>query len=578
MLLESLFDYVLLIFFIIIVAWFIHDKYVQRHHQLLVNYPIIGRLRYLLEELREPFRQYFGDEKFYESKDKLDWVYKASRDLANYASFSPTQPLPKPKFMLKHSTIVLNDDEVENDFSVTFGATREIPYVSKSIIGRSAMSDGSISPEGTRAFVRGAFMGNFSINTGEGGLTSNFFTTHVKYDESYMTIHEGTDRQKIIKKIVRKLFNGNMAANVYIKMILKDDPEIETYTFDEKTKRIHRVNWNAPLEAFPKEVPNDLPDITFQMGSGLYGARDIEGKFDPVRYQKVMSFCKMTEIKIAQGAKQTGGKLIAEKVTDAIAYYRGVKPFENLFSPNRFPYANSVQELFDFVGELQKLSKKPVGIKIVISDYENIIPFAKELKKRVSEGNSAYPDFFTVDGGSGGSATAPIEMMERIGLNARDSIYLVDKVLTEYEIRDKVKLVASGKLLTPDDIVIIMALGADFVQIARGFMMSAGCIRARYCSGSTGKQCPVGLATQDKSKRRKYFVYKHANYVRDYHKNLLKSIKGLMAVMGLKNINQLTKHKIMFLDRNAKVHDNIDDVFGRILDIGKDTEDKDELR
>ena len=219
-----------------------------------------------------------------------------------------------------------------------------------------------------------------------------------------------------------------------------------------------------------------------------------------------------------------------------------------------------------------------MGIKIVISDYENIVPFAKEMQKRIKEGNDAYPDFFSVDGGSGGSATAPIEMMERIGLNSRDAIYLVDKVLNEYKIRDKVKLIASGKILTPDDIVIIMALGADFVQIARGFMMSAGCIRARYCSGSTGHHCPVGLATQDKSKRRKYFVYKHANHVRDYHKNLLKSIKGLLAVMGLKNINDLTKHKLIFLDRNSKVHDNIDDVFGRILDIGKDPEDKHELR
>ena len=562
----------ILILFIVIVMWFVYDKYVQRRHQLLVNYPIIGRLRYLLEALREPFRQYFGDEKFYESKDKLDWVYKAASDLPNYASFSPSQPLPKPKFMLKHSSIVLNDDEVEDDFSVTFGPNREIPYVSKSIISRSAMSDGSISPEGTRAFVGGAFMGGFSINTGEGGLTSNFFTTHVDYDESYMTIKEGSDTQKIIKKIVRIFFNGNMAANCYLRMILGNDPEIETYTFDEKTKRIHRVNWNAPLENFPKQVPVDLPSITFQMGSGLYGCRDEEGNFDELRYQKVMRFCKMTEVKIAQGAKQTGGKLIAKKVTEAIAYYRGVKPHMDLFSPNRFPYANSVEELFDFVGNLQTLSKKPVGIKIVISDYDNIVPYVKELKKRVKQGNSAYPDFFSIDGGSGGSATAPIEMMERIGLSSKDSVYLVDKVLKDYGLRDKVKLIASGKLLTPDDIVIIMALGADFVQIARGFMMSAGCIRARYCAGIT-HQCPVGLATQDKSKRRKYFVYKHANHVSNYHKNLLKSIKGLLAIMGLKNIKELTKHKIMFLDRNSKVHDNIDDVFGRILDIGKDKEE-----
>ena len=117
-------------FVLIMLAWYVHDKYVQRDHQLLVNYPIIGRLRFLLEELREPFRQYFGDENFYESKDKLDWVNKACRDLPNYASFSPSQPLPKPKFMIRHANFVLNEEEVDKDFSVTFGENKKKPFIS----------------------------------------------------------------------------------------------------------------------------------------------------------------------------------------------------------------------------------------------------------------------------------------------------------------------------------------------------------------------------------------------------------------------------------------------------------------
>ncbi|MEA3289145.1 MAG: FMN-binding glutamate synthase family protein [Campylobacterota bacterium] len=558
----------ILVFVVVITLWFIYDKYVQREHQLLKNYPIIGRLRYVLEEVREPFRQYFGDEKFYESKDKLDWVYKAARDLPNYTSFSPSQPLPKPKFMLKHALRVLNEDEVENDFSVTFGENRKYPYITKSIISRAAMSDGAISPEGTRAFTRGSFMGNFPINTGEGSLTSNFFITHVNYDEKYTSIVDGTPFQKSVKDFVRKAINGYQASRVYRKMVFKDNPEAETYVFDEKSKRFHRPNWDAPLENFPKEVPNDMPDIIFQMSSGLYGCRDKDGNFDPVRYQKTMSFCKMTEIKIAQGAKQTGGKVIADKVSEAIAYYRGVEAHKNLFSPNRFPYANTVEELFDFIGELQELSGKPAGIKIVISDTKNIVPYINEIKKRIKEGNSAYPDFISVDGGSGGSATAPIELMERIGLNSRDSVYLVDKLLRKAGIRDKIKIVGSGKVLTPDDVVILMSLGADFIQIARGFMMSAGCIRARYCSGTTGRKCPVGLATQDETLRSRYLVYKHAHYIRDYHKNILKGVKMILAVMGLKNVNELSKENIMFLDKNSKVHDDIDAVFERKLDIG----------
>ncbi len=563
----DMFDISMLVLCFLIFNWYVYDKFVQRKHQLLKNYPIIGRLRYVLEEVREPFRQYFGDEKFYESKDKLDWVYKAARDLPNYSSFSPAQPLPKPKFLLKHSTIVLNEDEVDNDFSVTFGSKRKIPFVTKSILARSAMSDGSISPEGTRAFVRGAYMGNFPINTGEGSLTSNFFITHVNYDAKYTTIVKGTKTQIFIKSIVRKLFNGYQASRIYRKMVFGNHPEAETYVFDEKSKRFHRPNWDAPLENFPTEVPSDMPDTIFQISSGLYGARDKDGKFDPLRYQKTMKFCKMTEIKIAQGAKQTGGKVIGSKVTEAIAYYRGVNPYENLFSPNRFPYANTIEELFDFIGTLQELSEKPVGIKIVISDTNNILPIINEMKKRIEKNNSAYPDFISIDGGSGGSATAPIELMERIGLSAKDAVYLADKLLKEAGIRDEIKLIASGKVLTPDDVIILMSLGADFIQIARGFMMSAGCIRARYCSGTTGRKCPVGLATQDKTLRGRYLVYKHSNYIRDYHKNILKGVKMVLAVMGLKNVKQLSNNNLMFIDKNLKIHDNIDEVFEKKLDF-----------
>jgi len=575
--LEAFFLYIevfVLIFLIIITAWYVHDKYVQRDHQLLVNYPIIGRLRYVLEEAREPFRQYFGDEKFYESKDKLDWVYKAANDVPNYAAFSPSQPLPKPKFMIRHANIVLNEDEVDEEFSVVFGASRKKPYYAKSIIARSAMSDGSISPEGTRAFVRGSQMGGFPINSGEGGVTSNFFVTHQTYKPEYMKIVHGSAVAKKVKDVVNFFFNGAMAADAYRSMVFGKDPEAETYVFDLKSQLFHRINWDAPLENFPEDVPDDMADIILQLSSGLYGARDVDGNFDPDRYQKTMKFCRMTEIKIAQGAKQTGGKLAAHKVTPAIAYYRNVKPHTDVFSPNRFPYANSIEELFDFIGRLQELSDKPVGVKIVISDLENIEPYAKEIKRRIDAGDSRYPDFISIDGGSGGSATAPIEMMERVGLNIRDSIYLADKVLTEHGVRDNVKLIASGKILTPDDLIIIMSLGADFAQIARGFMMSAGCIRARYCSGTTGHDCPVGLATQNKDKRKKYFVYKQAKKVANYHKNLLKSVRGMLAIMGLKNINQLNKHRIMFLDKDSRVHDNIDDVFKRRLDIGKDLEDE----
>ncbi len=553
---------VILAISIIIFAWYIHDKYVQRTHQILVNYPIIGRLRFVFQEFREPFRQYFGDEKFYESMDKLDWVYKASRDQPNYSSFSPSQPLPKPKFMLRHTNIVLNDNEVEDDFSVTFGKNQKKPFVTKSVLGRGPMSDGSISPEGTRAFAYGAQMGGFPINSGEGGLTSNFFVTHNNYDTKYMKEVKGSPFQYKIFKLAKMFFNEPVAIDLYRKIVFKKDLQADTYIFNKKNDSFYRLNWDADLKDFPKEVPADMPDVILQISSGLYGVRTKEGKFDIERYKKQMTFCKMTEIKLAQGAKQTGGKLIAKKVTPSIAYYRNIEAHKDAFSPNRFPYANTTEELFDFIGELQKASEKPVGIKIVISDHNNIVPIAKEIKRRVELG-LPYPDYISIDGGSGGTGTAPLEMMERIGMDIRDALYLVDKVLKDYGVREHVKISASGKILTPDDVIIILCLGADFVQIARGFMMSAGCIRARYCSGSGTHQCPVGLATQDIKKRKYYFVKKHSEFVRNYHNNILKSMKSLLAVMGLKNVKELDIEKLIFLDIDSIIHDDMHELFER---------------
>jgi glutamate synthase domain-containing protein 2 len=299
-----------------------------------------------------------------------------------------------------------------------------------------------------------------------------------------------------------------------------------------------------------------MPDTILQIGSGLYGVRDKDGNFDDTRYQKVMAFCKMTEIKIAQGAKQTGGKLTKNKVTPAIAYYRGVEAYKDLFSPNRFPHARTVAELFDFIGRLQKLSSKPVGFKIVISDKDGFDEIAQELKIRLSEKRN-IPDFITIDGGEGGSATAPIELMERVGLNIKDAICLVDEILKEHGIRDEIKLIASGRVLTPDNVVIILALGADMVSIARGFMMSAGCIRARVCSGAGKHQCPVGLATQDKKKRKAYIIHKYAQMVENYHTNLLKNVKMIIAVMGLKNVTELDKEHLMLADESGKIHHDV---------------------
>ena len=560
-------EFFLLAGFVVVVMLFVYDKFVQRKHALLINYPVIGRFRYLFEALREPLRQYFAEETFYDSKDKVDWVYKAAKDVPNYKSFSVAQPFSGSRFIIKHATNVLNDDEVSEDTSVVFGKDREIPFISHTPIVRSAMSDGSLSPEAIRAFsIAGATTG-LTINTGEGSITSNHLFTH-KPDFNncdYLEIVKSTPWAELLFKIGKIFFNGSIALKWYRTALLNKKTQ-NTYIYDTKSHVLFRVNWKAPLEAFPKEVPADIPNIIFQMSSGLYGVRDENGKFDELRYEKVMKFCRMTEIKIAQGAKQTGGKLAGAKVTADIAYYRGVPEGKDLFSPNRFPYADTTAHLLDFVEKLQNISKKPVGFKIVISDANAVEEIVREMAARKSA-SKALPDFITVDSGEGGSATAPLELMESVGLTTNNALFVLDTLLKKYSIREDVKIIASGKILTPDDVIITMCMGADAVGIARGFMMSGGCIRARMCSGFGSHVCPVGMATQDEKKRASYLVIKEGKEIGNYHKNLIKSMKVILAVMGINHISKLNRNLLTFKSQTGETYFDVEKYFHHKLHV-----------
>jgi glutamate synthase domain-containing protein 2 len=277
-----------------------------------------------------------------------------------------------------------------------------------------------------------------------------------------------------------------------------------------------------------------------------------------------MRFCKMTEIKIAQGAKQTGGKIMGSKVTPDIAYYRGVEEGKDLISPNRFPYADTIDELMDFIGRLQEISQKPVGAKIVVSDMNNLNRIGALLRARKAEGK-AIPDFLTVDGGDGGSATAPLELMESVGMTTSNALYMLDSALRNHELREDIRIIASSKILTPDDVTIMLSLGADAVGIARGFMMSAGCIRARVCSGTGGHVCPVGIATQDPKKRASFLVVKQGKEIANYHDNLLKGVKTILAVMGKASIKELGKENLTYVNKQGNIFFNINEYFTQKL-------------
>ncbi|WP_457747795.1 glutamate synthase-related protein [Sulfurimonas sp.] len=555
----------MILFIVVSIVLFIYDRYIQRENQLLINYPLIGRLRYLFYALRDPMRQYFGDEKFYESFDKVKWVYDSAERKSAYASFSPSQPIKGAMLSIKNANCVFNTQDVSDDFSVVFGEKSPKPFKTRSVFGRSAMSDGAISPEATRAFSKGAYLGSFPINTGEGGLTSNFFYTH-KYTREckFFETLEGTVFAKSAYRVIKFLLNGAVAQKVYKHMVIRTSAP-DSYLFDIEEILFFRINWSASLDVFPKEVPDDIADTIFQIGSGLYGVRDDKGEFCETRYKKTMSFCRMTEIKMAQGAKQTGGKLLKTKVSEEIAYYRGVEAHKDLFSPNQFPYAHTLEELFDFIGKLKEISKKPVGVKIVISSQDSFSEYAQLIQKRIEENSSAYPDFLTIDGGDGGSGAAPLDMMMSVGMSISKALYIADTTLRKVGVRESVKLIASEKVLTPDDAIVLFALGADYVAIARAFMMSAGCIRARECSGAHGRACPVGLATQDKKKRASFLVEKKAKNVASYHAQLLSGIRNLLAIAGVKKLCELNKTHLIFKDHRGRTYMNIKRYFEESL-------------
>ena len=423
------------------------------------------------------------------------------------------------------------------------------------------MSDGALSPEAIRAFSMAGIASNLTVNTGEGSLTSNHLFTH-KPDLNnceYLEIIESTPFAEFMHKMGKLLFNNAIATKWYRTALLNKKTQ-NTYIYDEGSHVLFRINWGAPLSVFPKEIPSDIPNMIFQIGSGLYGVRDEDGKFDELKYQKVMTFCRMTEIKIAQGAKQTGGKLAGTKVTADIAYYRGVPEGKDVFSPNRFPYADTASHLLDFVEKLQNISKKPVGFKIVISDAKAVEEMVKDIASRKAEGRN-IPDFITIDSSDGGSATAPLELMESVGLTIDNALYLLDSMLKKYNIRNDIKIIASGKILTPDDVIITMCLGADAVGIARGFMMSGGCIRARMCSGFGTHVCPVGMATQDEKKRASYLVVKKSGEIANYHVNLIKGMKMILAVMGVNHISKIGKSNLTFKNKNDDIYFDIDKYF-----------------
>lgn len=236
-------------------------------------------------------------------------------------------------------------------------------------------------------------------------------------------------------------------------------------------------------------------DLVFQIGTAKYGVRAADGSLSEAKLKELASIpqMKMFEIKLSQGAKPgKGGILPASKVTEEIARIRGIEAGKASISPNRHPDIGNFRELLRFVNKVRDVTGKPVGFKIVVGEHSWLEEMCAEIHMC---GLACAPDFITIDGGDGGTGAAPMPLIDNVGLPIKAALPKVVDILVRYGLRDRIKVIASGKLITPAEVAWAYCAGADFVVSARGFMFSIGCIQALKCNKNT---CPTGITTHNK--------------------------------------------------------------------------------
>jgi glutamate synthase domain-containing protein 2 len=281
-------------------------------------------------------------------------------------------------------------------------------------------------------------------------------------------------------------------------------------------------------------------DLIWEIGSGYFGCRNADGTFNADNFAATAKDpqIKMIEIKISQGAKPGhGGVLPAAKVTPEIAIIRGVEIGKDCISPAAHSAFSTPKELIAFIARLRKLSGgKPVGFKLCIGHRSEFMAICKAMLEL-----DDAPDFIVVDGKEGGTGAAPAEFIDNIGMPLRDGLAFVNAALVGAGLRDKIKLGCAGKIITGFDMARAFALGADWCNVARGFMFAVGCIQAQTCH--TG-HCPTGVTTQDPMRQRAIVVPSKADRVRNFHRETIKSLAEMLAAAGMSSPTELRPYHI----------------------------------
>ncbi|OBT06981.1 glutamate synthase [Shewanella sp. UCD-FRSSP16_17] len=280
-------------------------------------------------------------------------------------------------------------------------------------------------------------------------------------------------------------------------------------------------------------------DLVFQIGTAKYGVRDEQGKLDDDKLRNIAAHdnVKMFEIKLSQGAKPgKGGILPGVKVTEEIATIRGIPVGQDSISPNGHAEFNSVVDIIDMICHVRDITGKPTGIKAVLGDEQWLIDLCEEIKHR---GIESAPDFFTLDSAEGGTGAAPQALMDHVGLTIKESLPIVINLFKQKGLKQRIKVIASGKMILPSQVAWALATGADFIASARGNMFALGCIQALQCNKDT---CPTGITTHNKHLQQGLDPHNKSARVANYNRSLHHDLKIIAHSCGVSEARQLTRH------------------------------------
>lgn len=445
-----------------LVAVGLHDS-LQSRHTVLRNFPLLGHIRYGLELIRPEIQQYFIEnniDAFPIEREFRSLVYQRAKGELETVPYGTQRDVYRVGYEWASHSVHAQEPPDEPPRVTVGGPGCRRPY-SASLLNISAMSYGALSSNAVLALNKGAALGGFAHNTGEGGV--------------------------------------------------------------------------SPYHLEPGG------DLIWQIGTGYFGCRTAEGRFHEELFaaESRRDNVKMIELKLSQGAKPGhGGILPGRKVSAEIARIRGVPAGETCFSPPRHHAFDTPVAMLRFIDRLRELSEgKPVGFKLCIGRPGDFFAICKAMLE-----TGIVPDFVTVDGGEGATGAAPLEFSNSLGMPARDAWMFATSALTGIGVRDRVRVIASGKVLSGFHMIRALALGADLCATARGMMLALGCIQSLRCNTN---RCPTGVTTQDPALVYGLSVPDKYRRVARFHAGTVNGCLELLGAMGLADPADIRPHHIL---------------------------------